>query len=145
MDYKPPKNVTSLPTQSASHSASITIHSNGRPPLRTDWVERIFAVLAAAFGRQFSDFWAGVDPDEMKALWARKLAGFYDQPDAIRRALDEATSARFPPNVGEFYALCQKFYITKPFYEVERFSGPGTKRPDIIAEMHEILKSKVSS
>lgn len=105
--------MTSLPKPFESRSGELATSGNSPPALRTDWVERIFSVLAAGFGRQFSDQWAGVDHDEMKALWSRKLAGFFDQPEAIRSALDSAVELEFPPNLGRFYAICQSKYQRK--------------------------------
>jgi len=108
------KNVTSLQDYCDSRSSGAAVRYDPRPALRTDWVERIFAVLAAGFGSQFADKWAGVDADEKKALWARKLAGFFDQPEAIREALDKAVELKYPPNLGEFYSLCQSRYQIRP-------------------------------
>lgn len=106
-------NATSLASLTESRSLDIAPTTGYAAPLRRDWVERIFAVLSAGFGQQFADKWSCADPDEMKALWANKLAGFFDQPDALRKALDEATDASFPPNIGEFKKLCQKHYVDR--------------------------------
>jgi len=142
------QNVTSLPTAYGSRNAEITVAGDGRPPLREDWVERIFAVLAAGFGRQFSDQWSGVDPAEMKSLWSRKLAGYFDQPEAIRKALDEATNAKFPPNVGEFLAICQKHYVSRRAddrFRVPRGTGRETFNPDVVERLRDVLAGKVSA
>lgn len=137
------KNVTSLPTVRGSANTQITVAGDGRPPLPENWVRRIFAVLSAAFGRQFADQWAGVDPDEMIGLWARKLAGYIDQPDAIRKALDDATNQTFPPNVGEFLAMCQRHYKQcGPALLTTDSKEQETTRPDIIAEMKKVLEGK---
>ena len=136
-------NVTSLANQPASHSVVIDVTGNGRPPLRIDWVERIFAVLSAGFGRQFADQWAGVDPVEMKSLWAKKLRNFYDQPEAISGALEEATNAKFPPNVGEFREMCRTRYVEKVAPNpLAKLPEERKCRPDIMAEMLRIVGSK---
>ena len=146
MNHQPP-NVTALPTAYASAECAITVAGDGRPPLREDWVERIFAVLSAGFGRQFADQWAASDPLEMKALWARKLSGYFDQPQAIRAALDDATSRQFPPNIGEFLAMCQRHYRHRHAAEGQRIPhvGPETYRPDVIERMREVLSGQVSA
>lgn len=92
----------------------------GQEPLRRDWIERIFVVLHASFGQQFVSKWAGVSPDEMKALWARKLSQYFDQPQAIRKALEDACDLEFPPSLGEFQRLLQKHYhYERPAVDVE--------------------------
>lgn len=106
-------NVTSLANHISSGNCDVAPVTGHISPLKVEWVERIFAVLAAGFGQLFADKWSCADPSEMKSLWANKLAGFFDQPEAIRKALDEATDAKFPPNIGEFRALCQKHYVDK--------------------------------
>lgn len=136
------QNVTSLANPFASREAVITVHSDGRPPLRIDWIEQIFTVLAAGFGRQFSDQWAGVDPVEMKALWATKLSAFFDQPDAIRRALDDATDQKYPPNVGEFKALALRHYREKRTTNRNADTGERRQNPEVVAEMMRVLNSK---
>lgn len=143
MTEKNKANVTSLANHSASRDVVIDVPGSGRPPLRIDWVERIFSVLSAGFGRQFADQWAGVDPDEMKHLWAKKLRDFFDQPEAISGALDEATSAKFPPNVGEFREMCKSRYIDKTARNnAKGVTYAGNYRPDIMAEMLRIVRSK---
>ncbi len=136
------QNVTSLANPFASRETAITVHSDGRPPLRIDWIEQIFTVLSAAFGRQFADQWAGIDPAEMKALWATKLSAFFDQPDAIRRALDDATDQKFPPNVGEFKALALRHYREKPATNPNAKVFERKANPEMVAEMMRVLNSK---
>ena len=82
--------------------------------LRKDFMDRIFSVLSAAIGEQFAAKWDNTTPEEMKVVWGRKLAGFSDQPDAIRGALDEAIERPYPPNLGEFYGMCQRRYKPAP-------------------------------
>jgi hypothetical protein len=83
-------------------------------PLRADYLDRIFAVLSGAFGSQFTAKWEGTDPADMKAVWGNKLHRYSDQPDAIRGALDEAIELTYPPNLGEFYLMCQRRYRPAP-------------------------------
>ncbi len=88
-------------------------------PLREDFMDRIFSVLSAAFGEQFAAKWDNTTPDEMKVVWGRKLAAYSDQPDAIRGALDEAIERQYPPNLGEFYLMCQRRYKAPPVVRAE--------------------------
>ncbi len=81
-------------------------HENHASSLPTSWVERIFAVMAAHYGARFADAWRGVDAAEMKAAWARKLAGL--TPQQIKRGLAGLEQCRFPPTLPEFMALCRQ-------------------------------------
>jgi len=76
--------------------------------LPAEWIERIFALMLASYGAKFTDLWRGTDLAAVKALWAQKLAGFSDQPKAIKAALDALDERPFPPTLPEFLALCRE-------------------------------------
>lgn len=98
-----------------NHLANTTSNLPARSEaLRDDYLNRIFQVLAAAFGTQFTGKWAGTTPDDMKEVWGRKLYRYSDQPSAIAGALNEAIECEFPPNLGEFYLMCQRRYQSAP-------------------------------
>lgn len=71
------------------------------------WIERIFSEMSVLYGSKFADLWAGADPKEIRAGWAKRLAGFEDHPKAIRAALDSLDERPFPPTLPEFIALCR--------------------------------------
>ena len=71
------------------------------------WIDRLFARLSSMYGTKLSDLWRGSDPHEVKAVWAEKLAGFYDMPDCIKNALDACDDKPWPPTLPEFIALCR--------------------------------------
>lgn len=77
-----------------------------KPPLRADWVERIFARLTMVYGHQFLGRWSGLDIDAIKASWAEELSGFADHPEALAHGLENLTTGE-PPTVLEFRALCR--------------------------------------
>lgn len=83
-------------------------------PLREDYLNYIFTYLAGAFGSAFTAKWEKTDPEAMKAVWGEMLNRYSDQPDAIKGALKEAAELQFPPNAGEFLALCRKRYQSSP-------------------------------
>lgn len=78
------------------------------PPLEKAWIDRIFALMACTYGRKFSDMWAGQDADMVKAVWAEKLAGFHERPDAIKYALDCLEGREWPPTLPEFLSDCRR-------------------------------------
>lgn len=86
-----------------------------RPPLPSHWVARIFRELQGYYGSRFLDMWrvGQLLPDgqdagiaNAKQVWGEKLAGFADQPDRIKRALDSLP--QHPPTLPEFVALCRQ-------------------------------------
>ncbi len=72
------------------------------------WIERIFGHMEALYGARFLDAWRGTDLDAVRATWARRLAGFIDQPQRIRFALDALDAKPFPPTLPEFLELCRQ-------------------------------------
>jgi hypothetical protein len=75
--------------------------------LPTAWVDRIFLHLSAMYGNKFSAMWADSNPQAVKAIWAEKLGGFTDQPEAIKTALDSFEDSPWPPTLPEFLAACR--------------------------------------
>lgn len=75
--------------------------------LRDTWVTEIFRRMELTFGSKFSNLWRNVDPEEMRRYWAEKLAGFADNPEAIKSAMDACDARTEPPNLPEFLQLCR--------------------------------------
>lgn len=72
------------------------------------WIERLFDNMAAMYGSKFADLWRGTDPEKVRAMWAEKLAGFSDKPQAIKAALAALDERPFPPTLPEFLQLCRE-------------------------------------
>lgn len=72
------------------------------------WVERIFDHMAALYGSKFADLWRNTDAEKVKSMWAFRLGGFADKPQAIKSALDALDDRPFPPTLPEFIALCRQ-------------------------------------
>jgi hypothetical protein len=51
--------------------------------------------------------WAGLEPDAVKADWARELSVFQQNPDAIRYGLEYLPPSK-PPTVLEFRDICRR-------------------------------------
>ena len=78
-------------------------------------MRKLFAELQGNYGTRFLDMWRSgvtdtngddVGLQNAMALWAEKLAGFRERPDAIRRVLD--TLPKHPPTLPEFVALIRQ-------------------------------------
>ena len=89
--------------------------STSRPPLLpATLVVEIFRELQGSYGSRFLNQWKtgqinekGRDLGTRNAMnvWARKLAGFAEYPDAIRAVLESLPDD--PPSLPEFIALCR--------------------------------------
>lgn len=107
-----------------------------RQPLPLGWVRKLFAELQGNYGTRFLDMWrsgqADTNGDDVGLqnamdMWAEKLAGFRERPDAIRRVLD--TLPKHPPTLPEFVELCR---TSCPKQEVKALPAPEVP-PAVIA------------
>jgi len=115
------------------------------------WVRNLFAELQGNFGTRFLDMWRSGQTDtngddvglqNAMALWAEKLAGFRERPDAIRRVLDNLP--KFPPTLPEFMELCRS---SCPQPQHKALPAPGLT-PEQVAERRsgaEKMAEKVAS
>ena len=106
-----------------------------RHPLPLGWVRKLFAELQGNYGTRFLDMWrsgqADTNGDDVGLqnamdMWAEKLAGFRERPDAIRRVLD--TLPKHPPTLPEFVELCR---TSCPKQEVKALPAPDVP-PSVI-------------
>lgn len=74
-------------------------------PLPIKWIEALFEKMSLAYGRKFSDQWAGVDPDKLKAHWAQELATM--SRAEISRGYNALENRDWPPTLPEFKKLCR--------------------------------------
>lgn len=70
------------------------------------WVERLFAKLTLAYGRDFLGRWEGVDLADVRSDWAHELAGLHAHPEAIAYALSNLPPKA--PTVMEFLAVARR-------------------------------------
>jgi len=78
------------------------------------WVDKIFTKLTVVYGRDFLSRWEGINIEEVKADWAKELAGFINHPDSISYALKNMPDSGKPPTVLEFRAICRKAPSVEP-------------------------------
>ncbi|MCK6414734.1 MAG: hypothetical protein L6Q63_04125 [Giesbergeria sp.] len=109
--------------------------------LPAPWVEKIFAKLALAYGRDFLARWEGLEIADVKDDWARELAGFAQHPDAIAYALAHLPARA--PTVIEFRAIARQ----APAAPVPRLPAPAADRALVEAEFAKLapVRSGVSS
>ena len=107
-----------------------------RQPLKRSWVRKLFAEMQGNYGTRFLDMWrsgqADTNGDDVGLqnamdMWAEKLAGFRERPDAIRRVLD--TLPKHPPTLPEFVDLCR---TSCPKQEMKALPAPEVP-PSVIA------------
>ena len=82
-----------------------SIRPSALPPA---WVEKIFATMLAHYGNRFADMWRDTDIAMVKAVWAEKLAGFYDKTDCLKYGLDCLVGRDWPPTLPEFIQDCRR-------------------------------------
>lgn len=82
-----------------------TSSTSRQPPLRADWIERLFERMSGLYGARFADAWRGVDPERVKRTWAEELAGF--SGDEIARGVTALKTRDWPPTLPEFAKLCR--------------------------------------
>jgi hypothetical protein len=72
--------------------------------LALEWVDIIHTKLMLVYGTKFSNQYAGLQPDHVKADWAHELSGM--SVEGIKHAL-ETLPRDWPPNVLQFRDLCR--------------------------------------
>ena len=112
-----------------------------RQPLKRSWVRKLFAELQGNYGTRFLDMWrsgqADTNGDDVGLqnamdMWAEKLAGFRERPDAIRRVLD--TLPKHPPTLPEFVELCRQ---SCPKQDHKALPAPNISAEEIAARKAE--------
>jgi hypothetical protein len=105
--------------------------------LPTVWVDRIFSHLSAMYGSKFAQMWQGTNLPDVKAMWAEKLGGFGDKPEAIKQALSSFDEEPWPPTLPDFIQACR---IAAKRIQPELAALPAPMTADhaakLIAEIH---------
>ncbi len=94
------------------------------------WISKVFATMSAAYGTLFTDRWKDSDLNEVKQIWAQKLATFSDSPETFSKALAAMIDeCKFPPTLPEFVAICRRHY----------------KRPEPVMLCHTLSQEEIES
>lgn len=118
-----------LRTAEAGTSAA---RPSGCEPIPMAWVDRLFARLAALYGKAWLEQWSGVPMGDVKAAWTEALAGC--RGEQIRMALDHVSRHnKWPPSAPEFAAICRQFRAD-PAHRMMLPAPPLTEMPLHIAE-----------
>ena len=103
------------------------------------WIERLFSRLAALYGAAFGRQWEGTNIADVKTVWAEKLGGFEDKPQAIKGALDALDEHPYPPTLPEFIILCRtaarRIGTDKPLLECKLTPEQIERNKQRVAEM----------
>ena len=122
---------TQLSSQ-ASTSASLPTIRQLSTEQQNEWIERIFLRLATIYGKEFSQKWGDVEPDDLKAEWARCLGGFEAQD--IGAALGECRSQPKAPNLPEFSAMCRRHMLTRTKVELKPLTKEEKAAAAVVAD-----------
>lgn len=110
-------------------------------PLPDAWVERLVARLQLRYGAQWTQAYAGIDPNAVKADWAQVLSGL--TLDNLDLGIKRLPIDR-PPNAMQFRALC---FITAPAPVAPALPAPKADREKVArlaADMREPSKLRAS-
>lgn len=126
--------------------AETTTSSTSKPPLPAAWVERIFEVMAATYGRQrLGTMFDGQEPDMVKRVWGRALSAL--PQDAVAAAVHKLPqqSWTWPPTLPEFCAFVRE-QVPPPAHR-PALPVPHRRQADIAvgAEKVAALKAAVST
>ena len=96
------------------------------------WIQKIFATMQGHYGTRFLNMWKtgqvlpdGTDAGIANAMneWSRKLAGYAEQPETIRMALQHLPHD--PPSLPQFYELLRQSYKPIPVNALEHSMSPA--------------------
>ena len=112
--------------------------------MANELIDQLFRRLFVLYGaKKVMDQWQGVDPEEVKAEWARQLSGFTVRQidyalELVAKPDMEVRNARnpaFPPTLPEFLHLCiqaQRVVPKEPYLRIEGKGKYDPNRPDIV-------------
>lgn len=83
----------------------IQTSSTSTSSLPLEWIEKLFNKMSLDYGKRFVDQWAGADPDELFAHWARELATY--SRDELVRGYNALSGRDWPPTLPEFKRMCR--------------------------------------
>ena len=110
---------------------------NAPRKLPADVVDQLMRRLVATYGRRFWAQWEGVEPADVKAIWARELAGYIDRPEVFAWAFENLPEQ--PPNAIEFRNLCRRAPARPVQVLPEAPADPERVRAEL-AKLQQILK-----
>lgn len=79
---------------------------NAPRKLPADVVDQLLRRLVATYGRRFWLQYEGAEASDVRAIWARELAGYTERPEVFAWAFENLPEQ--PPNAIEFRNLCRR-------------------------------------
>lgn len=107
--------------------------------LPAELVDDVMRRLIATYGRRFLAQWEGVDPKDVKAIWARELAGYETRPDVFAWVFENLPED--PMNAIEFRNLCRRA-PAKPVEELPAPPADPAKVAAVISEARQLLNDR---
>lgn len=68
-------------------------------------VENIHASMLLAYGKKYTDMWAGSTADQIINFWVTGLRGY--TPREVKRGIDAGMACDWPPTLPQFQKLCR--------------------------------------
>lgn len=118
------------------------------------WIQRIFATMQGNYGSRFLNMWKtgqltpdGNDAGVVNAMntWADKLGTFIDQPELIKRVLENLPPE--PPSLPQFVDLLRQAWKPAPLPRLQHTPTPEeqaaqkAKAAENIAKLRQALRS----
>ena len=100
------------------------------------WIDKIFQRLMLTYGEHFLSAYRNTPIVEVKSLWAEKLAGFSDNPNAIAFALENLPSDR-APNILQFREICRQ----APAPSRPQLAAPEDDPEKVAAELRKLKEA----
>lgn len=76
-------------------------------------VRQLFQLMAAHYGNNWNNKWAGINSDDVLNVWSEKLRDYLDnRPQAIQWAIEHLPV--HPPGLPEFLQLCKECPKAEP-------------------------------
>lgn len=105
-------------------------------------IDAIFARLLGAYGKQFTDLYAQVDPAAVREAWARELRPYFGRKEAIAWALENLPDRC--PTAPQFRNLCRQAPAPAAPRLPEPVADPGRMRREM-AKLNEIIRSPIKT
>jgi hypothetical protein len=92
------------------------------------WVDRLFAVMSAAYGARFADLWRGSNLADVRRLWGIEL--FRLTREQLKAGRENLTALPKPPTLPEFIIHCKQARLDQSASAVPRLENLPKATPE---------------